>query len=241
MISRIEFLARKPGISIERFQRYWYDVHGEIECRMKNLRKYEQNLVLDNEQLSPLARGSIDFCGYSELWFDSIHDMHEGVASLNGADYVNLPLFTNQESKVLIAAKKSNKTLPEYLKKKKLLKVVSFLDCNENVSGEEFEYEWWYSQSKLTKTIPGFAGSNLNLVIERFINGASASYEKLPIAGVAEYWFDDEEALREVFFGKAFSRIYEHSRKFINEETSFRVATFPVHCLDCNNYPWNQS
>lgn len=223
---------------MERFQKYWYDVHGEIECRMKNLRKYEQNLVISPKELGSLPRVAVDFCGYSELWFDSIHDMNEGIASLNGADYVNRPLFTKQKSKVLILAKKSNKIIPNYLKKRKLIKAVSFLGYQENISAEQFKYEWWYGQSILTKTMCGCVGCNLNLVIDRFIDGQSVPYEELPIAGVAEFWFEDSDVLHNACTGKEFNRIYEHSKLFIGKETTYIVETYPVPCLHNKDYKW---
>lgn len=236
MISRIEFLERKPGITAERFQRYWYNVHGAIECQMKNLIRYEQNVVVGNEQLHPLAQGSTVLCGYSELWFESIHHMNEGVASLNGADYVDLPLFTKQERKILVLAKKANKIIPDYMKKRDLIKTVSFLGRNKNISAEQFKYEWWHCHSKLTKTVRGYAGCNLNLVIDRIIDGKSVPYQALPIAGIAEFWFEDKDALYETCATSEFQRTAVHGKGFISDITTYVVKTHPVTCLQNNGY-----
>ena len=68
----------------ESFSHHWLHIHGPIAAGMKNLRVYNQNLVIDNEHRHPIMGGAIDIDGYSELHFDTYSGMlGRGVQSLD--------------------------------------------------------------------------------------------------------------------------------------------------------------
>lgn len=67
MVKLVYCLARKPGMSLEEFSRYWHDVHGPIGRRIPGLRRLVQSHpVLDPDNSRP------DFDGMAELWFDDV-------------------------------------------------------------------------------------------------------------------------------------------------------------------------
>ena len=85
MISRINLLKRKEGLTAEEFAAYLTQAHGELLATMPFLKGCETNVVVDNEQRSPFDRGSTEIDGYTEMFFDSYGDMVRGMAALEEA------------------------------------------------------------------------------------------------------------------------------------------------------------
>ena len=79
MIVRCGLLKKNDKFTQESFSHHWLHIHGPIAAGMKNLRVYNQNLVIDNEHRHPIMGGAIDIDGYSELHFDTYSEMLEGV------------------------------------------------------------------------------------------------------------------------------------------------------------------
>jgi uncharacterized protein (TIGR02118 family) len=69
MVKLIYCINRKPGMSVEEFQRYWREVHGPIAARIPGLRRYVQCHVVPEryEGERPVA-----YDGAAELWFDNM-------------------------------------------------------------------------------------------------------------------------------------------------------------------------
>jgi len=68
----IALATRKPGMSVEDFQRYWREHHGPLAVQIPGLRRYVQNHPL------PRLYGGRDepLCdGVAEAWFDSLEDL----------------------------------------------------------------------------------------------------------------------------------------------------------------------
>src|SRR3712207_4509801 len=76
MIVRMGLLQRKPEFSVVEFRAHWRDVHGPLAAKLPGLRQYHQNHVVDRQQRGiTYARGTQDFDGISELWFDDLPSM----------------------------------------------------------------------------------------------------------------------------------------------------------------------
>ena len=76
MIVRMGLLQKKPGLSAAEFRAHWRDAHGSLAAKLPGLRRYHQNHVVDRQQRGiTYARGSYDFDGISELWFDDLPSM----------------------------------------------------------------------------------------------------------------------------------------------------------------------
>lgn len=229
MISRCGLLVKKAGMSTEEFRDFWFNEHGPIAAQMKNLRRYEQHLVVDNEQRHEISRGSVEIDGYSELYFDDIFSMEEGVASLHGAGTNDLTNFVDS-CKLLIFVKKFDTPVPEELKGQKLIKRMSFLSRAEGVSVDDFQREWWGLHSDLVRKIPGYVGYAQNLVIDRIINGKHVPYEELPIDGMVEFWFKDMDAFNECYSSEEFARTAAHGKTFLGNVSTYLMETarYPV-------------
>ena len=68
MVKLIYCICRKPGLSRDRFLRYWAEVHAPIGARIPGLRKLVQSYALE----IPQDTRPPDFDGMAELWFDDV-------------------------------------------------------------------------------------------------------------------------------------------------------------------------
>jgi uncharacterized protein (TIGR02118 family) len=63
----VGFVRRKPGMSVEAFQRHWRQVHGPLGAALPGLRRYVQSHV----RLSAYNRGRDPaWDGIAIIWFD---------------------------------------------------------------------------------------------------------------------------------------------------------------------------
>ena len=58
VIVRCGLLKRNDKFTQESFSHHWLHIHGPIAAGMKNLRVYNQNLVIDNEHRHPIMGGA---------------------------------------------------------------------------------------------------------------------------------------------------------------------------------------
>lgn len=82
MIRLTYCLRRKPGMSVEEFQRHWREVHAPLvaaRAEMLGIRRYVQQHTVHPEVNAGLQRrngGSPEaFDGVAELWFDDLDAM----------------------------------------------------------------------------------------------------------------------------------------------------------------------
>ncbi len=81
MVKLVEFVFRKPGMDVERFQDYWRTIHGPLAAKIPQMRRYVQSHVL----VSAYRAGHQPACdGVAEVWFDSTDAMR---ASEKTAEY----------------------------------------------------------------------------------------------------------------------------------------------------------
>lgn len=229
MISRCGLLKKRDDMTMEEFRDFWFNVHGPIAAQMKNLKHYQQHVVVDREQRHQLPRGGVEIDGYSELFFDDIASMEEGVASLAGAGSNDLPNFSS-DCKLLLFIKKTDTPVPEELKGQPLLKRMSLVSRGEGVSAEDFQREWWGLHSELVKKIPGYVGYAQNLVIDRIVDGKHVGYDELPIDGMVEFWFKDMEGFNTCFNSREFAETVAHGAKFLGTVSTYMMETayYPV-------------
>lgn len=65
----IEFVKRKPGMTVEDFQSHWKDIHGPLASRIPGLRRYVQSHV----QPACYASGQEPlYDGVAETWFENL-------------------------------------------------------------------------------------------------------------------------------------------------------------------------
>lgn len=67
MFKLIALLKRKPGMSVDDFQRYWLSQHGPLVSRQSEVRRQVQSHAL----AQGYRKGELLFDGISETWFES--------------------------------------------------------------------------------------------------------------------------------------------------------------------------
>lgn len=71
-VKNIEFVRHRRDLDIERFQRYWREVHGPLACRIPVLRRYVQS----HTRLGGYRRETPPaWDGLAITWFDSVDAM----------------------------------------------------------------------------------------------------------------------------------------------------------------------
>ena len=71
-VKNIEFINRRPGMSVEDFQNYWRDVHGPLAAKIEVIERYVQNHV----RLGGYKDGrQPTYDGLAITWFESTDAM----------------------------------------------------------------------------------------------------------------------------------------------------------------------
>jgi hypothetical protein len=91
MIKLVYVIARRAGLSAQAFHDYWLNRHGPLvaaQAEALRLRKYVQSHLIDhpaNEGLRAVRgmQGPVD--GITEVWWDSVEDLHGAYATAEGA------------------------------------------------------------------------------------------------------------------------------------------------------------
>lgn len=92
MIRIVFLLRRKPGFSLDEFQRYWREDHGPLVAgyaKHLGIRRYTQSHRLEDpaNEAAARARGGMElpYDGVAELWWDSEEVIGAALATTQGA------------------------------------------------------------------------------------------------------------------------------------------------------------
>jgi uncharacterized protein (TIGR02118 family) len=227
MIVRMGLLQRKPDLSVADFRMHWRDRHGPLATKLPGLRRYHQNHVIDRQQRGiTYARGSQDFDGISELWFDDLPSMRRAFSSDPVGALAEDEAAIISDLKLVTAIQQQVIPVP---KGGRLIKRMSTLKRRPDVSPEEFQHEWFNVHSVLVKRLPEVKGYTQNLIFDRgHGRDRPAAYEELPIDGIVELWFSDLESLEAGFGSDAGKTLMTHAEEFIAEIATFLVEVHEV-------------
>jgi uncharacterized protein (TIGR02118 family) len=228
MIVRMGLLTRKPGTTAEQFRRHWREMHGPLAAQMPGLRRYHQNHIVDSVQSEAnCASGDWHLDGISELWFDDPAAMRAAVTSdayrAVAADEPNCMVGT----KVIVA--EQNVVVPASFEGvRSFAKCMSILTRAPDVDGEAFRRAWCEAHAALEARLPGLVGYTQNAVMERAAGGQPATFETVPVDGIAEQWFRDVKALRAAFVSDAAREAKAHARAFSGTASTWLVEVHAV-------------
>jgi uncharacterized protein (TIGR02118 family) len=77
-VKNIEFVIRKPDLPVDRFQRYWREVHGPLAAKIPVIRRYVQS----HTRPSAYERGGTPaYDGVAITWFDDTQAMRASAAT----------------------------------------------------------------------------------------------------------------------------------------------------------------
>lgn len=227
MIVRMGLLRKHSNLTTDAFRNHWRDTHGPLAAQLPGLHRYHQNHVVDREQRGiNYTRGSHDFDGFSELWFEDIPSMAAAFAT----DLIpRLGEDENQfigDLKLITAMQHVVIPKPEGTP---LIKRMSTLRRRPDIDSERFNSEWLDVHSFLVKRLPQVKGYTQNLIFDRSHGrGKPATYDELPIDGIVELWFEDMDSLAAAFALDAGKTLMTHATEFISEISTFLVETHEV-------------
>jgi uncharacterized protein (TIGR02118 family) len=82
MVKALVIATRHPDLSIEGFQRQWYEDHGALAASLTGYRRYVQNHALIEMYREPNAvNRAITHDGWAEFWFDDLEILHRAMSS----------------------------------------------------------------------------------------------------------------------------------------------------------------
>jgi uncharacterized protein (TIGR02118 family) len=83
-VKNVEFVTRRPDLSVEAFQRYWREVHGPLAARIPVIRRYVQS----HTRRAAYEHGRVPaYDGAAITWFDDTRAMR---ASAAGSEYARV-------------------------------------------------------------------------------------------------------------------------------------------------------
>ena len=197
MVKLVACLKRRPGDSVEAFQRHWRTRHAEIVVRQAGLRRYVQNHVLP----TAYARGEPIFDGVAEAWFDDVDAMRRLAGSpeyaavradeANFIDAASMRVVLTDEVIVIDGPPPPNAA-----------KLISGLRKRADLSAEQFQKHWREAHARLAAAIPGqrrYVQSHTRLGIYR--SGRAPAFDGVPMS-----WFSDLDAVREAGASPEYAR-----------------------------------
>ncbi|HEY8120105.1 MAG TPA: EthD family reductase [Myxococcota bacterium] len=187
MVKLVAFFRRKPGVSVEEFQRHWRTRHAELVVRQAGLRRYVQNHTLP----SGYRRGEPDYDGVAEAWFDGVDAMR---ALAPSAEY----RAVREDEARFIDAASMGVVLSEEVAildrpaPARAAKMIAFLRKRADLTPEQFQTHWREMHGPIAATVPG----NRRYVQCHARLGIYQAGRAPPFDGIPMSWFDDEAALR---------------------------------------------
>lgn len=227
---RMGLLRKKQDWSDERFRDYWRNTHGPLAARAPNLREYWQNAVTDRLQRGiDFARGPWDFDGISQLRFDDAkHADHAFRDSDIAAALIEDEGRFMGELHIVTARQDIVVPVPQDAARARLLKRISTLKRRPDMSEDDFHREWIVHRD-LVRNMPGVSAYRQNVVLSReWVKGTPCGYQKLPIDGIVELWFETTDTLNAAFASSAGRTTMAHAKTFISEITAFVVVEHRV-------------
>lgn len=187
MIKVCELVRRRPGLSVEEFQRYWREVHGPIVAALPGLRRYTQSHPLPGGY----RKGPLPFDGVAELWFDTKDDL----AAIAGTDAfarakADEPNFIDPGSLIeLVADEVQLKGGPVDADG---VKSIGFVTLRRDVSPKEAHRYWTEVHGPLAVPIP-----QLRRYVQTHVRpGAYRGAARPAFDGLALTWFDSVDDMR---------------------------------------------
>ena len=80
-VKLIALLKAKPGLSRAQFEKRWVEGHAPLTLKFKHLKGYRINIAIEEYQE---IEGELPYDGTAELWWDSLEELKEDFASLEG-------------------------------------------------------------------------------------------------------------------------------------------------------------
>ena len=217
MIKVIEIVNRRPGMSVDDFQKHWLDNHGPIVARLPGLQRYVQSHV----RLGGYKRGDVPYDGIAELWFadkaalGAIASMPEFAAAkedepnfIDGSTLIELVV---DEHVIKDGAVPANDPI----------KNIEFVNFRSGMSPEAGQGYWRDTHGPIAAAIP---------TMSRYVQshtrlGAYGKAAPPPFDGLAVTWWEGLDAMRASAESAEYQVTRDDEPNFIGPEPAVILTT----------------
>lgn len=216
MIKAIYFIKRKPGMTLEAFREYWLKDHAALVLKVPGLVKYVQSHTMD----SGYRKHEPIYDGIAELWYENLDDMRKTADTPISRDTLaDNEKFLDMSKFAFILTKervqKENPVEPG------APKMVAFLKKRPDLSVEAFQNHWNTVHGKLGRAVPGARRYvQCHPVLTSYANGRTPLWD-----GIAEVWFDSDDAMRSNADTPQFKAVLADEPNFLDGAAKFILTT----------------
>jgi uncharacterized protein (TIGR02118 family) len=229
MIVRTGLLQKRPDLTMQDFHAHWAGQHASLARALPGLRASHQNRIVEAAQRGiDFHRGSKDYDGFSQLWFDDMDGMEAAIDAHGASLLDDEQLFLGQLD-VVITTPNTVIPAPEDAV---AVKRMSTLRRRPELSEEDFRREWGV-HAGLVKRMPGVEGYVQHVVVARAKDSEgeksktpSATYDDVPVDGIVEMWFRDLDHLEAAFSSPEGQVTMRHATTFLQD-----INTYLVHSI----------
>lgn len=211
MVKIVIFFKRKPGMSVDDFQKHWQTTHADIIIRLPGIRGYVQSHVLPSayRKEEPL------YDGIAESYFDDTQAMKILAKTPQYAEVLaDEHNFIDGPSMASIITDEhvvKNGPVPE-----QALKSITFVNRKEDLSVDAFQTYWRDVHGQLCVAATAMRRYVQNHTRRSiYASGRTPAYD-----GVGMIWFDDLQALRDATPTPEFTRLRDDVGNFIASDRS---------------------
>lgn len=211
MIKAVYFFKRKLGLSLEKFESHWRQVHAPIIKDLPGVRRYVQTQTLP----AAYRKREPVYDGVAELWYDDLGAMRASANSPAGKaameDNVNFTDMSTFDFLITVErVQKDGAPAPS------MVKLVEFIRRKSGLTVEAFQQHWNVNHGPL--------GAALREV-RRYVQchplpGAYEQGRQPRYDGIAEVWFDSFEAMQRSESDPAYPIVRADEPNFL-ESTTF--------------------
>jgi len=216
VVKIVIFFKRKPGMSVEEFQKHWRTTHADIIVGLPGIRRYVQSHVL----ASGYRKGEPVYDGVAESYFDDTQAMK---ALSKTPEYAKVladePNFIDRASMGSIITDEyviRDAPVPE-----NAVKSIDFVNRKAGMSVDDFQDYWRETHGALCRA----AQAMRRYVQNHTRRSIYDSGRTPPYDGVAMAWFEDMQALRAAAPTPEFERLRADVENFIARDRSPFVLT----------------
>jgi uncharacterized protein (TIGR02118 family) len=187
MLKIVAFFKRKPGISVEEFDRHWGTRHADLVRRLPGIRRYVQNPTL----ASGYRRREPIYDGVAEAWFDDGEALRVSGASAHyRAVKADEPSFIDGTSIASVVTEEV--VVVDGAEPADGVKLIAFLNRRPDLDVQAFRDYWRERHGPLAAKVPGIARYvQCHVTPGIYRAGREPVYDGVPISS-----FADAEALR---------------------------------------------
>lgn len=206
MVKLMTLLKRKPGMSVEDFQRYWASRHPDVVTRLPGLRRYVQS----HTRVGGYQKGEPIYDSVAEVWFDSTGAMRVLAGTLELAavradeatflDIDNAPSIITEDHVI------KDRPIPA-----DAVKMIGFARRKPGMAVDDFQRHWREVHGELAAR---------SLFVRRLVQSHTrrSIYEAgrtPPWDGAALTWFDSTDTIRAWTASEDFARMLADESQFL--------------------------